>query len=52
MRAVVKASDTLDIGSLHVVTINGGNIGSDDTCTICIPEEHVNEVPHLFSMSL
>lgn len=44
IRAIVTQSDSIDIGSLHVITISGGTIGKGDDSTIHIPEESVNEV--------
>ncbi|XP_067931816.1 angiogenic factor with G patch and FHA domains 1-like isoform X3 [Watersipora subatra] len=43
VRAVVEDSDSLSIGSLHVITIHGGTIGSATDSTIHIPEDTVKE---------
>ena len=44
IRIIVVQSDTVDIGSLFVVTCKGGSIGRDPKSLICIPEDVVGRL--------
>ena len=42
IRAMIVKSDSVDVGTLHIITCQGGSIGRDPSNNICLPEELVS----------
>ena len=42
IRVIVVKSESIDLGTLFVITCKGGTIGRDPACSICIPEDMVS----------
>lgn len=42
IRVMIVKSDSVDVGTLHMITCQGGSIGRDPSNTICLPEELVS----------